>query len=78
MTNYNQACCGSGGPANAAIFCGYPGYTVCSDPLAHYFWDYLHPTTQVYAAVANEVAIGNTYISPSNLYQTLVVPKLAS
>ncbi|GAQ86039.1 hypothetical protein KFL_002660175 [Klebsormidium nitens] len=76
VTNFGQACCGAGGPANTAIFCAFPGFTLCSNPENYFFFDGLHGTTQVAAAVANEVINGNSFVAPSNLYQTLVAPKL--
>ncbi|KAJ3339432.1 hypothetical protein HDU93_008247 [Gonapodya sp. JEL0774] len=30
-------------------------YTACTDPAAHWFWDYLHPTTQAHSAIADVI-----------------------
>ncbi|KAJ3684282.1 hypothetical protein LUZ61_013446 [Rhynchospora tenuis] len=60
------ACCGAGvGPYNYSSLakCGYPGYTVCSDPFKYVSWDGLHVTEAAYKLIAYGVLNG-THSSP--------------
>ncbi|KAL3501821.1 hypothetical protein ACH5RR_036270 [Cinchona calisaya] len=67
FNDVTNACCGYG-TLGGLIQCGKEGYTVCSKPDRHLFWDYFHPSEHTYKLISKALWNGGrTRIRPINL-----------
>ncbi|KAL3644689.1 GDSL esterase/lipase 6 [Castilleja foliolosa] len=67
FVDVDNACCGYGN-LGGELQCGKEGYTICTNPNDHLFWDFFHPSERTYKLISKALWAGDrNRVRPFNL-----------